>query len=204
MSYLTPNESLYPKDLLFKPLELRFISIPIRASFVHKKLFELIYPPIPQTKEDQEYDKKWGMKERAGHAFSSFDDKTTTDWKQVGSYWVRHTQGPHAHCWMLSRVSSYARWRNAYNSYCCRGFPYFSEESYQRFRREMEMVKPLLVCRELDLEINLERTLKGPYGTCWGITTESEYLTVKHKEISEKIALTKAAVERKLKEIIKS
>lgn len=198
-SQLTVERSLYPKSQLFQPKVVTVTSVAQAC----RAYIEVMAQRVPQTQEEAAHDRKFGWGAQDGHASDSFDDATSA-WAKVGRYWVRKTVGSHPQCHTNDRLGATVNWRNGPGSYCCAGFPYFSPESMERFRRTMEMVKPLLRFRheKRSLTVCLERDLEGPIGTCWGIRTGKTYLrfvaSMDRYLEGERTPVTKVNVQRAL------
>lgn len=196
------EDSTYPISRLFKPVQLGDTTTAKMVAAFRKAMGQ----EIPPTQQDINYESRWGRPPRPGTAHDHFDSEDLNDWKQVGVYWVRQVEGPHAHCWTTSRVNTHCWWRNAPNSYCCAGLPSFYEGALVEFRKEMEMVKPILngTINGIRVHVSLERTLRPPKGTCWGISTDKTFLRIStkpilnYKDLGTRVPHTYAALEREL------
>ena len=206
--FMDIRASKYPVGKLFKPQTFYVQSISRMILTYEEVMAQKVLP----TREDLA--RPFRAINETYYANTSFDEmnKDVKDWDQKGIYWVRRVEGLHANCWTNSRVGAHAWWRDADGSYCCAGFPYFSQEALERFSRTMEMLKPIIAFKfddQIKILICLERTLQLPHGNCWGISTKDQFLRVSvgtwnPLPLGERIPKTKAALKRKLEEIIQN
>lgn len=171
------ESSKYPFGRLFKPKQVIVTTPKQLVKAVKERLGQTVHP----TQEEKDWcaSHKWPLS-KTYYATDDFDSKDVSSWKQDGIYWIRKIQGPHPGCWTNSRIGATCMWRNSPGSYCCFGLPYFQQERLEQFSHTMELLKPLVTAklRDKTITISLERTLRAPHGTCWGITTGALFFRV--------------------------
>jgi hypothetical protein len=171
------EQSKYPFSRLFKP---KMVVVKNARQLV-KAVKDVLNQEVLPTQEEINWCKSrnWPMS-RKYYAGGDFDSADVASWKQEGIYWIRKIQGPNPGCWTNSRVGATVMWRNAPGSYCCAGRPYFEPERLEQFSHTFELLKPLVRAKlgGKMITISLERTLKPPQGTCWGISTGQTFFRV--------------------------
>ncbi len=199
------DRSVYPQSQIFKPTVLRMSLYAVAPMM--RRLKELLYPEAPPTREErrQSYPPKFTS---VNHSADDLDPK---EWRKVGCHWVRISEGEYHQCHSTEREGAYVLWRDAHNSYCCAGFPYYKPEQIARMQKTMEVFKPVL---RIEVEgcspilISLARSIADPQGNCWGMSTCKMWMelnvdgkNMRHGKEGEQ--LTIAGVEKCLKALNK-
>jgi hypothetical protein len=178
------ESSKYPFGRLFKP---KLVVVKTSKQLV-KAVKDALNQTVHPTQDELDWCKRrnWPVS-RKYYANDDFDSNDVASWKQEGIYWIRKIQGPNSHCWTNSQVGATVRWRNSPGSYCCAGLPYYETETLEKFSHTMELLKPLVRSKlgGKMITISLERTLRPPQGTCWGIKTGALYFRVAVGEFSK-------------------
>lgn len=196
----------YPIANLFKPVTCHAgsMQLPTELRRFAKRFLEC----LAQEKVPTQHEIDYNTRTKSPFKPSTFGPESTdlrpiSAWVHDGIYWKRTQNGPHPHCHTTDQLGAQVLWRMADGYYSCEGLPSFYDETIHKFATTTELVKPVvkMYCQSHYIMLGLERGIRNPQGTCWGLSTGEQWwrMSIHHADASPDTMVVKLVERHKTK-----